>query len=304
MNRPLFSLKQIILVLIVTGIGVLPLYCQQKSQADIFKAAAVQSNQDGPCVGPTEDKNIRGCAVLNKRSPVHPRSGVRVDLSKIARLEFTTSAGERPADANDRNVSRFALSAGETPAVPVKRLTPALRTDANRGNQTANDPYVFPSRKERFNRYVKSMFGPTALLRSAINAGINQWKDSPEEWGQGASGYGKRYASSFGKNAIRHTVTYGLDSVLDLDTGFRRSPSKKFGERLKHALLENITSRTKSGKRVISVPRIAGAYTSGVVSREAWYPERYTWKEGLRSGTNSLLTGFAWNVVREVVIKF
>jgi hypothetical protein len=68
--------------------------------------------------------------------------------------------------------------------------------------------------------------------------------------------------------------------------------------------LENITSRTKSGKRVISVPRIAGAYTSGVVSREAWYPERYTWKDGLRSGTNSLLTGFALNVVREFVIKF
>jgi hypothetical protein len=52
------------------------------------------------------------------------------------------------------------------------------------------------------------------------------------------------------------------------------------------------------------VPRIAGAYTSGVISREGWYPERYTWKDGLRSGTNTLLIGFALNVVREFVVKF
>ena len=148
------------------------------------------------------------------------------------------------------------------------------------------------------------MFGPSALIRSAASAGINQWTDSPEEWEQGMSGYGKRFASSFGRNVIHHTIIYGLDSALGLDTGFRKSPSKKFGERLKHALLENITSRTRSGNRVISVPRIAGAYTAGVVSREAWYPERYTWKDGLRSGTNSLLTGFALNVVREFVVKF
>ena len=320
MKLPLFSLKQIILVLVVSGIGVLPLYAQQNSEAVLFKAAA-QWNQDGPSLGPSEDKNIRGYAVLHRRSPVHPDSGVRADLSKVARLEFT-DADETPLlEVNTPGLpiptrtqtNSLRYRAGETPAVPVKRLTPASSADGNQGTQTSDankdkqsttDPYVFPTPKERFNRYLKSMFGPTALLRSAINAGINQWKDSPEEWEQGMSGYGKRYASSFGKNAVQHTVIYGLDSALGWDTGFRRSPSKKFGERLKHALLENITSRTKSGKRVISVPRIAGAYTAGVVSREAWYPDRYTWKDGLRSGTNSLLTGFALNVVREFVVKF
>jgi hypothetical protein len=148
------------------------------------------------------------------------------------------------------------------------------------------------------------MFGPSALLRSAVYAGIHQWQDSPEEWEQGMSGYGKRFASNFGRNAIQQTVIYGLDSALGLDTGFRKSPDKEFGARLKHALLENITSRTKSGKRVFSVPRVAGVYTAGVISREAWYPERYNYKDGLRAGTNSLLVGFALNLVREFAFNF
>ena len=45
MKLPLFSLKQIILVLVVIGMGVFPLYGQQNSQAAIFTTAA-QSNQD------------------------------------------------------------------------------------------------------------------------------------------------------------------------------------------------------------------------------------------------------------------
>ena len=36
----------------------------------------------------------------------------------------------------------------------------------------------------------------------------------------------------------------------------------------------------------------------------AWYPERYSYKDGLRSGTKNLLTGFGINLVREFVINW
>ena len=118
------------------------------------------------------------------------------------------------------------------------------------------------------------------------------------------SGYGKRYASTFGRNAIQQTVTYGLDSAFGLDTRFRKSEKKKFGERLKHALLENVTSRTRSGKRVISVPRFAGVYSSTIIASEAWYPERYSYKDGLRAGTGAMLTGFGLNLIREFFVSW
>jgi hypothetical protein len=170
--------------------------------------------------------------------------------------------------------------------------------------QTTTQDYVFPTSHERFKRYVKSTIGPLALARTAASAGIAQWRDSPEEWGQGAKGYGRRFASGVGQNAIQQTVTYGLDEAMGLDTGFQRSKREGFFPRFKDALIQNVTSRTKSGDRVISVPRFAGVYTGAIVARETWYPDRYNYKDGLRSGTTSLLTGFGINLVREFVINW
>jgi len=164
--------------------------------------------------------------------------------------------------------------------------------------------YHFPDNGERFHRYVKSTLGPLRLGWSAASAGIGQWKDSPEEWGQGAKGFGRRYASSLGSNAIHQTVTYTLDEALGLDTGFQKSSRSGFFPRFKDALMQNLTSRTRSGKRVISVPRFAGIYSGAIVSRETWYPDRYSYKDGLRSGTKSLLEGFGLNLVREFVFNW
>jgi len=171
--------------------------------------------------------------------------------------------------------------------------------------QTTTTPdYVFPTHRERFNRYLKSTVGPFRLAWSAGAAGIDQWRDHPEEWGQGMKGFGRRYASNLGQNAIQQTVTYGLDEAFGLDTGFRKSTREGFGGRLKDALIQNVTSRTKSGKRVVSVPRFAGAYSGAIISRETWYPERYSYKDGLRAGTGNLLTGFGINLIREFVFNF
>ena len=178
------------------------------------------------------------------------------------------------------------------------------QTTTQSTNQVTNSDYVFPTDEERFKRYIKRTIGPGRLAWSAATAGINQWTNHPEEWGQGAKGYGRRYASSLGENAIRQTVTYGLDSAMGLDTGFQRSKREGFFPRFKDALLQNVTSRTRKGNRVVSVPRLAGVYTGAIISRETWYPERYNYKDGLRSGTKSLITGFGINLVREFVFNW
>lgn len=169
---------------------------------------------------------------------------------------------------------------------------------------TTTQDYVFPTHRERFNRYLKSTVGPLRLAWSAGAAGIDQWRDHPEEWEQGMKGFGRRYASNLGQNAIHQTVTYGLDEAFGLDTGFKKSTREGFGARLKDALIQNVTSRTKSGKRVVSVPRFAGAYSGAIISRETWYPERYSYKDGLRAGTGNLLTGFGINLLREFVFNW
>ena len=178
------------------------------------------------------------------------------------------------------------------------------QTTSGQQTTTQNQTYQFPSDSERFKRYVKSTIGPFRLAQTAASAGISQWRDRPEEWGQGMKGYGKRFASELGQNAIQQTVTYGLDEAFNLDTGFEKSKREGFGARFKDALIQNVTSRKTNGDRVFSVPRFAGVYTGAIVARETWYPDRYSYKDGLRAGTTRLLTGFGINLVREFVINW
>jgi len=203
-----------------------------------------------------------------------------------------------------RAVSILVVSMVAALSVNSQQTSKGQSTDPATTNQTTNKDYVFPTSHERFKRYVKSTVGPFRLARTAVPAGISQWRDTPEEWGQGAKGYGKRFASGMGQNAIHQTVEYGLDEAMGLDTGFERSKREGFFPRFKDALIQNVTSRTRSGDRVISVPRFAGVYTGAIVARETWYPDRYSFKDGLRSGTTTLLTGFGINLVREFVINW
>src|SRR5688500_2719177 len=106
---------------------------------------------------------------------------------------------------------------------PVGEPAAAKAKDENTSAATKPDPdpfnlYVFPTKRERFDRYVKDTVGPLRLARTAAAAGLEQWRDTPEEWEQGMKGYGKRFASSLGRNAIQQSVTYGLDEALDQDT--------------------------------------------------------------------------------------
>jgi hypothetical protein len=194
----------------------------------------------------------------------------------------------------------FSIQAQETTSSPA---TPA-RTEPEQSDQLDGRKYVFPTQRERFDRYVSNTVGPFRLVRTGVTAGIDQWRDKPEEWGQGLKGYGKRYASALGRNAIQQTVTYGLDEALNLDSGFQRSGREGFFPRFKHALLETVMSRTRSGKPVVSAPRLAGVYAGGIIATETWYPDRHSYKDGLRIGTGTLITGFGINLVREFLISW
>jgi hypothetical protein len=201
-------------------------------------------------------------------------------------------------------MASLSVKSQETQPGATPSPTPAATTTQPTSTQTTTDQYVFPTHGERFKRYVSSSVGPFPLLRISASAGISQWRDSPEEWGQGGKGYGRRWASGFGRNLVQQTVTYGLDEALNQDTGFEKSKREGFGARVKDALVQNVTSRTRSGKRVISVPRIAGVYTGGIVAATTWYPDRYNVGDGLKQGTTTLLMGFGINVLREFVFNW
>src|ERR1035437_613368 len=71
--------------------------------------------------------------------------------------------------------------------------------------------------KAKLSFHADSVFSPWALAGSAAYAGILQAFDTPHVWGQGAGGYGKRFASTVGGSAVHGALAFGLDSALHQD---------------------------------------------------------------------------------------
>jgi hypothetical protein len=163
--------------------------------------------------------------------------------------------------------------------------------------------YTRPTATKRFNRYVKSIFGPVALGKNVLSAGYSTWRNSPEEWGDNWEGFGRRFASGLGKNAIKQTISYSLDEAFKLDSGSYRSNKKSVGGRLGDALMSPFTARKTDGKKVFGFPKVVGTYTASIIAAETWFPKRYTYKDGLKNGTISLGMNAAFSVFKEFFWK-
>ncbi len=161
--------------------------------------------------------------------------------------------------------------------------------------------YVRPDAKARRARFVKGLVGLGVWARMAASAGWGTSRNSPREWGPHWDGFGKRLASNFGKRAVSGTVRYSLDETFKLDSKFYRTKKKGIGNKVVNALVSVFTARRPDGSRTVGVPRLVGTYASNVIASELWYPSRYTWKDGLRSGTMSLGVKFLGNLFKELV---
>jgi hypothetical protein len=203
-------------------------------------------------------------------------------------------------DESDFSPERTAIfdSPSKARAIPQSNSS---KQSPNSSKQSSGG-YVFPSRHERVRHYIKGVIGPSAFASAAVAAVYNHAYNRPQEWGKSGNALAKRFFSSFGRGAINETVRFGLSEALKLDSSFHKSTRNGFGPRFSDALLETVTSRTRSGRRVVSIPRLSGPYVAGFASL-LWMPKRYGEAYALRSGSYSLLGSAAFNLAREFIFR-
>jgi hypothetical protein len=147
------------------------------------------------------------------------------------------------------------------------------------------------------------LFSAESVLRSAAGSAILQGTDTPHEWGQGAEGYGRRFASSYSQHIIRSTLMYGSSSILHEDNRYFRSGESGFWPRLKYAVASTIVARRDDGTRRLSFSRI-GSYTAVAFISRAWQPPS---TRGPENAGSALGVAFgveaAFNVGREFFPK-
>lgn len=124
---------------------------------------------------------------------------------------------------------------------------------------------------ERTHLYLKTMANPLGYIKAGFSAGIDQWKDKPPEWEQGASGYGKRFANILGQYSIQRTVTFGLSSALHEDNRYFNSGKTGLWSRTEYALASGVLARHDDGSRYVSVSQLGGTAAGAFLSR-VWQP--------------------------------
>ena len=167
------------------------------------------------------------------------------------------------------------------------------------------------TQSERNHLYFRSMVNPLSFVRVAASAGIDQAKDKPEEWEQGASGYGKRFVNIFAQYSIQRTVTYGLGSLLHEDNRYFNSGKHSFWPRVGYALASGVLARRDDGKRRFSISQ-AGGVAAGAFLARAWLPHSQSSMEdaatsfAITTGTNigfGVVKEFLPDMVRPLVKK-
>jgi hypothetical protein len=127
------------------------------------------------------------------------------------------------------------------------------------------------SQSERNQLYFKTMVNPLSFVRVGFSAGIDQANDKPREWGQGASGYGRRFANILGQYSVQRTVTYGLGSILHEDNRYFNSGMQGIWRRTEYALVSGILARRDDETRRFSISQVGGVAAGAFLAR-IWLP--------------------------------
>lgn len=161
--------------------------------------------------------------------------------------------------------------------------------------------YARPSQREKLRLFEFDAFGPYAFATAAVAGGFQQARSAPPEWGSGWNAFGERVASNFGTQLVITTTRYGMAEILREDAAYYRCECKGFFPRLGHALISTLAARRgKDGHTVFSLPGLVSPYV-GTMTALAWYPDRYSAKDGFRRGNYNLAGQAAGNLALEFI---
>jgi hypothetical protein len=155
------------------------------------------------------------------------------------------------------------------------------------------------TQRERTQIYLKSMVNPFGYIKAGFSAGIDQWNDKPQEWQQGASGYGKRFANIVGQYSIQRTVTFGVSSALHEDNRYFNSGKKGFWSRTTYALASGVLARHDDGSRNFSVSQVGGVAAGAFLSRLWLPPSQNSPGDGAVSFGITMGSNIGFSVVKE-----
>lgn len=125
---------------------------------------------------------------------------------------------------------------------------------------------------EKFKLFERSSFDPFNFASSGLQAGLSQATNEFPQYGQGASGYAKRYGASFADQVSSNFfANYFYATLFKEDPRYFRLGQGPAKHRIVYALEQEFVVHKDSGGRTFAFENIVAAFTSGTLSN-VYYP--------------------------------
>lgn len=125
---------------------------------------------------------------------------------------------------------------------------------------------------EKFHLFVKGSFDPFEWAAAGFQAGVSQAENEFPGYGQGATGYGKRYGASLADQVSSNFfANFAYPVLLKEDPRYFRLGEGSIKHRIVYSLEQEFVCHTDAGGRSFNWSNILGAFTSGTLSN-AYYP--------------------------------
>jgi Carboxypeptidase regulatory-like domain len=126
--------------------------------------------------------------------------------------------------------------------------------------------------KQKFSFATRGTFDPVAMLGVGFAAGVEQANNSFAGYGQGAAGYGKRFAAKFADGRSSDYLTHAIfPSLLHQDPRYYYQGTGTINSRLLHAIGSAFFTRGDNGNTEPNYSYVLGDMCSGALSN-LYYP--------------------------------
>ncbi len=139
-----------------------------------------------------------------------------------------------------------------------------------------NAPLVALNGRERFKLYIRQTYTtPGIYIKTGFFAVHDQVRNTPEDWGDGFSGFAKRVGSNQATNIIQNSFTSLGQGMVGWEPRYDRCKCDGW-PRLRHAFIRNFITYDRSEKSLRpNIMPFAAAFGAGAISA-TWNPNNPT----------------------------
>ncbi len=165
----------------------------------------------------------------------------------------------------------MAIAGAAQSAAPSENL---LAGPPSATNIVPSPPSAFTP-QNRFHWVILTTVGPKNLAAGVFIAGINTWRDQPENYSTHWDGFGRRYLDRLAAGGTSHVFEAGFGSLWGEDPRYFRATGQPLRTRLGHVVKMAFVTHNRSGDPQLAYARYI-AIPAAILVYNTWQPDSPT----------------------------